>query len=145
MSNKSCFLIYFNTHTHIYVCVCMLSGFSHVRLFATPWTVARQAPLFMRFSRLDYWSGLPCPLPRDLPDPGIKPTSLMSPALAAASATCLLIYIYTCLHTHTCVYMCMCIDLYTHIVQYWRRQWQPTPVLLPRKSHGRRSLVGFSP
>ena len=42
----------------------------------TPWTVARQAPLFMEFSRQDYWSGLPFPFPRDLPDPGIKPKSL---------------------------------------------------------------------
>ena len=51
---------------------CMLSCFSHVWLFATPWTVARQAPLFMGFSRQEYWSGLPCPSPGDLPDPGIK-------------------------------------------------------------------------
>ena len=44
--------------------------------------IARQAPLFMRFSRQEYWSGLSCPPPKDLPDPGIEPTSLMSPALA---------------------------------------------------------------
>ena len=44
--------------------------FSHVRLFATPWTVARQAPLSVRFSRQEYWSGLPCPAPGDLPNPG---------------------------------------------------------------------------
>ena len=42
---------------------------------ATPWTVARQAPLSMGFSRQEYWSGLPCPPPVDLPDPGIKPGS----------------------------------------------------------------------
>ena len=40
--------------------------------FATPWTVARQAPLSMGFSRQEYWSGLPFPSPGDLPDPGIK-------------------------------------------------------------------------
>ena len=40
--------------------------------FLTPWTVACQAPLSMRFSRQEYWSGLPCPPPGDLPDPGIK-------------------------------------------------------------------------
>ena len=51
-------------------------------LFVTPWTVARQAPLSMGFSRQEYWSGLPCPPPGDLPDPGIEPASLMSPALA---------------------------------------------------------------
>ena len=43
----------------------------------TPWTVAHQAPLSMGFSRQEYWSGLPCPLPGDLPDPGIKPVSLL--------------------------------------------------------------------
>ena len=42
---------------------------------ATPWTVARQAPLSMGFSRQEYWSGLPFPSPGDLPDPGIKPAS----------------------------------------------------------------------
>ena len=42
---------------------------------ATPWTVAHQAPLTMEFSRQEYWSGLPCPPPGDLPDPGIEPRS----------------------------------------------------------------------
>ena len=65
----------------------MLSRYSHVRLFATPWTVARQAPLSMGFSRQDYWSGLPCPPPGDLPNPGIKPTSFMPPALAGGFFT----------------------------------------------------------
>ena len=49
---------------------------------ATAWTVAHQVPLSMGFSRQEYWSGLPCPPPGDLPDPGIEPTSLMFPALA---------------------------------------------------------------
>ena len=53
---------------------------SRVRLFATPWTVAYEAPLSIEFSRQEYWSGLPYPPPRDLPDPGIKPRS---PALQA--------------------------------------------------------------
>ena len=44
--------------------MCILSRFSHVQLFATPWTVAHQAPLSMGFSRKEYWSGLPCPLQR---------------------------------------------------------------------------------
>ena len=56
-------------------------------LFATPWTVARQAPLSMGFSRQDYWSGLPCPPPGDLPNPGMEPTSLLSPALAGGFFT----------------------------------------------------------
>ena len=53
---------------------------SCVRLFATPWTVAYQAPRSMKFSRQEYWSGLPFPSPGDLPDPGIEPRS---PALQA--------------------------------------------------------------
>ena len=48
---------------------------SRVRLFATPWTVARQAPLSMGFSRQEYWSGLPFPSSGDLPNPGIDPGS----------------------------------------------------------------------
>ena len=48
---------------------------SCIQLFVTPWTVALQAPLSMGFSRPEYWSGLPCPPPGDLPDPGIKPGS----------------------------------------------------------------------
>ena len=46
---------------------------SRVRLFATPWMVAYQAPLSMGFSRQEYWSGLPFPFPGDLPNPGIEP------------------------------------------------------------------------
>ena len=47
----------------------------------TLWTVACQAPLSMGFSRQEYWNGLPCPPPGDLPDPGVEPASLASPAL----------------------------------------------------------------
>ena len=60
---------------------CVLSRFSHVCLFETPWAVAHQAPLFMGFSRQEYWSGLPFPLPADLPNSGIKPGSPVSLAL----------------------------------------------------------------
>ena len=55
---------------------------SHVQLTATSWTMAHQAPLSMGFSRQKYWSGLPFPPPGDLPNPGIQPWSLTSPALA---------------------------------------------------------------
>ena len=48
---------------------------SRVRLFATPWTIAYQAPPFMQFPRQEYWSGLPFPSPGDLPNTGIKPRS----------------------------------------------------------------------
>ena len=57
---------------------CMLNC---VRLFVTPWTVVCQASLSMEFSRQEYCSGLPFPTPRDLPDPGIEPTSPGAPAL----------------------------------------------------------------
>ena len=52
--------------------------FSHVGLFATPWTIAHQAPLSMRFSRQEYWRRLPFLSPGDPPDPGIKPTSSLA-------------------------------------------------------------------
>ena len=55
---------------------------SQLSLFVTPWTVAHQSPLSMGFSRQEYWSGLSCPPPGDLPNPGIEPTSLAPPALA---------------------------------------------------------------
>ena len=55
---------------HLYVVVKLLS---QVRLFATPWTAAYQAPPSMEFSRQEYWSGLPFPSPGDLPDSGIEP------------------------------------------------------------------------
>ena len=70
-----------------YSCVkqlCMhAKSFSHVQHFVTSWIVAHQAPLSMGFSKQEYWSGLPFPSPVDLPDPGIEPASLMSPALAS--------------------------------------------------------------
>ena len=66
-----CFMIWL--HAGCFICV---------QLCVTPWTVAHQAPLFMGFSRQQYWSKEPCPPPGDLPDPGIKPRYLMSPALA---------------------------------------------------------------
>ena len=65
----------------------MPSCFSRVWLFVTPWTVSCQAPLSMAFSRQEYWSGLPCPPPGDLPDPGMGLTSLRSPALAGGFFT----------------------------------------------------------
>ena len=65
----------------------MLSCFSHARLFAALLTVAQQVPLSMGFSRQEHWSGLPRPSPGALPDTGIAPTSLMSPALTGGFFT----------------------------------------------------------
>ena len=67
---------------HVYA-----QSLSHVLLFVTPWTVAHQALLPMGFPRQEYWSELPFPSPGDLPDPGIKPESLASPALAGGFFT----------------------------------------------------------
>ena len=66
----------------MFTCV---KSLSRVRLFAIPWTVARQAPLSMGFSKQEYWSGLPFPFPGDLPNPGIKPGSPVLQADALSS------------------------------------------------------------
>ena len=89
--------------------VCAKS-FQSCLLFAMLWAVACQAPLSMGFSRQEYWNGLPCPSPEDLPDPGIKSMSLATPALADEFFTTSTnwIYIYTHTHTHTHTY------IYTH-------------------------------
>ena len=67
--------------------LCVQSHFSCVQLWVTPWTIACQDLLSIGFSGQEYWSGLPCPPPRDLPDSGIEPESLMSPALASGFST----------------------------------------------------------
>ena len=81
------------------VCVCVCTAGSDS--LWPPWTVAHQAPLSMGFSRQEYWSGLPCPSPGDLSNPGIKAASLVFPALAGGlfttSATCAVV----CLVAHS--------------------------------------------
>ena len=62
---------------------------AHSRLFGTPWSVAHQAPLGMEFSRQEYWSCFPFLSPGDLPNPVIKPKSLVAPALAGGFLTTL--------------------------------------------------------
>ena len=71
----------FVTKLNIFL-ACMLSHFGCVQLRMMLWTAACQVPLSMGFSRQVYWSGLLCPPPRNCSDPGIKPVSLMPPALA---------------------------------------------------------------
>ena len=66
----------------IHIVFVVIQLLSHVQLIETPWTVAHKFPLSMVFSQQEYWSGFPCPPPGDLPDPGVEPASLMSPALA---------------------------------------------------------------
>ena len=87
----------------------VLTCFSHVQLFATPWTIACQAPLSMGFSRQEYWSGLPFPSPGDFPNPGIKPASRMSPAVAGAFFTA-----STAWEAPTQLYTCIEIDENVH-------------------------------
>ena len=93
LTGFSCFLWLFTFYVSVKNCVCfyesclivqfcVLSLFSSVRLFMTPWTVAHKALLSVGFSKQEYWSGLLCPPPGDLPHPGIEPMSLMSPTLA---------------------------------------------------------------
>ena len=74
------------------VCVCLCSAVASlcsacVLLFVASWTVAHRAPLSMGFSRQEYWRGLPFRAPEDLPDPGIQPASLVTPALAGGFLT----------------------------------------------------------
>ena len=96
--------------------------FSRARLSVTLCTVVYQAPLSMGFSGQQYWSGLPCPPPGDLPYPGTEPRA---PA-----------WVYQQMQKK---------HLVVSKIKRRRRQWDPTPVLLPGKSHGWRSLVACSP
>ena len=72
---------------HYYSLMHMCGSCSWVQLFVALWTVAHQDPLSMGFSRQEYWSGLPCSPPGDLPDPGIEPMSLTSPSFAGGFFT----------------------------------------------------------
>ena len=71
---------------HTNACVCAQS-LSHVPLFVTPWTIARQAPMSMGFPSQEYWSGLAFPLSGELPNPGIELASPASPELAGSYFT----------------------------------------------------------
>ena len=105
---------------------------SHARLLVTPWTGAYQASPSMGFSRQEYWSRVPFPPPRDHPDAGIEPSFPASLALAGGFFT-----------TEPSGKPLLGFKQGNH--KFQRRRWHPTPVLLPGKSHGRRSLVGCSP
>ena len=83
------------------VCVCMCLSLSWVRLFVTPWAVARQSSQSMKFSRQEYWSGLPFPSPGDLPEPEIERGSPTLEADPLPSELPVKLYIYIYIHTHT--------------------------------------------
>ena len=121
------------THTYyvyIYMCVCVclyaiVQSLSHVRLSVTPWTAASQAPLsFTLFQSL------------------LKLMSIESVMLSNHLILCHPFSFGLQSFSSIRVCMCVCISIYIYI---WRRQWHPTPVLLPGQSHGWRSLVGCSP
>ena len=130
------------------VCVCVCVCAESCPMLSNPMDCTPQAPLSIGFSRQEYWSGLPFPPPGDLPYPGIKPLSsvlggffITEPLRACShliSGSTLQIFNLTVLIVSGIVL------LFTRGSE-WRRQWHPTPVLLPGKSHGWRSLVGSSP
>ena len=76
------------------------------------WTVARQAPLSVEPYNQEYWSGLPLPTPRDLPNPGIKPASLVSPASGFFTAHA------TWVECNPCVGVCVCVCVCTRVLSY---------------------------
>ena len=96
-----------------YVCAKSLSC---VRLYVTSWTIALQAPLSVGFSREENWSGLPCPPPGDLPNPGIKLVSLISPALTGR------FFMRLCKTPHFPLFVsgCLILSLSCHAGQAWR-------------------------
>ena len=82
--------------------MCVFESLSHVQLFVTPWTVAHQASLSMEFFRQESWSGLPCPSPGHLSDPGIKPgpPALLADSLLSEPWGEPSIYTPMCAHVH---------------------------------------------
>ena len=100
-------------NTTVAFALLLLSRFSRVRLCATPQMAAHQAPPSLGFSRQEHWSGLPFPLPGDLPDPRTKPASLTSPALAGGifiSYSKFLLAIYFT-HSNVCFHVTFSIHL----------------------------------
>ena len=102
----------FNKIFSVYQEVWHVSVLSHVQHCVIQWTVACQAPLSMGFSKQEYWSRFPFPTPGDLPNPGIKPMSLVSPALAGGFFNIVpLSFLYHWSpwhHTYTYLTMCCC-------------------------------------
>ena len=107
-------------------CACVVSYFSHVRLFVTLWTVAFQAPLSTAFSRQQFWSELPCPPPGHLPNPGIEIMSRLSPELAGRFFTTRATW-----EVHISQYL-KCIPIYSRIFQFCSISQKN--VLLPKLS-----------
>ena len=100
----------------VYVCVYVLFSVMS-NSFVTPWTITRQAPLSMGFSRQEYWSGLPCPPPGDLPNPGIecKSPAWQADSLLFSHQEAINIYIHTYIHTYIYTYICIHTYIYDYI------------------------------
>ena len=160
-----CWLSWYHCDMCMYVCACVCT--SHVQPFMTLWTVACKAPLSMEFSRQEYWSGLPFPTPRDLPDPR---KCLLHLCIGRwilyhhTTYTGVYKYIYVCMCEYIediCIYLyglLWCFSWYRLCLRCWRpgfdpwvgkiscrRKWLHTPVLLPGEFHAQRSLAGYSP
>ena len=129
------------------------SEVSRVPLLATPWTAAYQAPLSMEFSRQEYWSGVPLSSPMMNLDSILKSRDITLLTKVCSNKGLLTkvfpVVMYGCDSWTIKKAEQRRIDAfklyYKTAAIKWRRQWHPTPVLLPGKSHGRRSLVGCSP
>ena len=122
--------------------------------FIIPWTVAHQAPLSTRFPRQEYQHGLPSPAPEDLSDPGnlclLHPLNWQADSLPRVTpgkweTICHTPFYVSCFGKQFLFLFFANFNNRTNSWSFWRRQWHPTPVLLPGKSHGHRSLVGCSP
>ena len=119
--------------------LCMLRCFICVHLFVTLLTVSHQVSLSIGFSRQEYWSGLPCPPPGDLPNPGIIPVSLISPSLAGKFFTMMEMSRSTQMSRSLIGYI-----FFTALGNGSQLQ-SAGKIFLPGKSHGRQSLVGYLP
>ena len=146
----------------------VVSSFSHVWLFVTLWIITCQAPLSIGFSRQEYWSGLPCPSPGNLPNPGIELMSLMSLRLASSVFTTsttwdtLLIeneYTVSCIFKlHVCVctqslsYVGVVVSPWTHQAllfmefskkEYWSRLPFPSPGIFPTQESNQHASLAL--
>ena len=139
-----------------------VKSLSRVRLFATSWTVAYQAPPSMEFSRQEYWSGLPFPSPGDLHMVSSRSIHIAKIAtysfLQLGSIPLYIYHIFLWIDIYTLWALPWWLRWKSICLQFgrpginpwdgkipWRRKWQTTPELLPGKPHGQRSLVGYSP
>ena len=149
----SCLAVNSDRWTFLHWVLWVLSHFSCVWLLGTLWTAAHQAPQSMGFSREEYCSGLPCPSPGNLPNPGTEPASLVSPALAGGffttSATNVLVKLGhfsspACGHVvvfegfEDCVCVCVCARTCTRAwnsfsTALW--SYQTTPLIVSQKSN----------